>query len=131
MRDAFGGAFMIKLGLIFLVIYISFMALALSYAKAFRVKNQIINYIEQYEGWNDTVEELTDVYLANAKYYVAHDSNGLNGQVCGDRGYCLTEISTVNGTYYLVETYMQVDFPFFNIHLTVPIRGETRVVTNV
>lgn len=38
MRDAFGGAFMIKVMLIFLGIYIAFMAVALNYAKAFRVK---------------------------------------------------------------------------------------------
>ena len=49
MRDAFGGTFMIKLGLVFLVVYVSFMAVAINYAKAFRVKNQIINIIEQYQ----------------------------------------------------------------------------------
>ena len=48
MRDAFGGAFFIKLMLIFFAIYISFIAIALSYTKAFRVKNTIINYIEEF-----------------------------------------------------------------------------------
>ena len=43
MRDAFGGVFMIKLALIFIIIYVSFMAVAINYAKAFRVKNQVIN----------------------------------------------------------------------------------------
>ena len=40
MREAFGGAFTIKLMLIFLAIYIAFIAVALNYAKAFRVKNK-------------------------------------------------------------------------------------------
>ena len=38
MRDAFGGAFMIKLFLVFILIYVCFIALALNYAKAFKVK---------------------------------------------------------------------------------------------
>ena len=43
MREAFGGTFTIQLILLFLAIYIAFIAVALNYAKAFRVKNQIIN----------------------------------------------------------------------------------------
>ena len=52
MRDAFGGAFSIKLMLIFLILYVSFICVAINYARAFRVKNRIINIIEQYEGYN-------------------------------------------------------------------------------
>ena len=46
MRDAFGGAFLIKVMLIFLGIYVAFMAVALNYAKAFKVKkNSILSLI--------------------------------------------------------------------------------------
>ena len=38
MRDAFGGTFMIQIFLVFILIYISFTALALNYAKAFKAK---------------------------------------------------------------------------------------------
>ena len=38
MRDAFGGTFMIQVFLVFILIYISFTALALNYAKAFKAK---------------------------------------------------------------------------------------------
>lgn len=49
MRDAFGGTFMIKLFLVFIAIYIGFTAIALNYAKAFKVKNKIIEYLESSE----------------------------------------------------------------------------------
>ena len=49
MRDAFGGAFMIKIFIVFILIYISFTALALNYAKAFKAKNFIIDYLEDNE----------------------------------------------------------------------------------
>ena len=49
MRDAFGGTFMIQVFLVFILIYISFTALALNYAKAFKVKNKVIDYLENTE----------------------------------------------------------------------------------
>ena len=36
MRDAFGGAFSIQIFLIFILIYVSFIAVSLNYAKAFK-----------------------------------------------------------------------------------------------
>ena len=47
MRDAFGGVFMIRLMLVFIVIYVAFGALSLNYAKAFKIKNKVISYIEE------------------------------------------------------------------------------------
>ena len=44
MRDAFGGAFMIKIFIVFIFVYICLTAMALNYAKAFKVKNEIITY---------------------------------------------------------------------------------------
>ena len=49
MRDAFGGAFMIKLFLVFLAIYIGFTAVAVNYSKAFKVKNKVVEYLENNE----------------------------------------------------------------------------------
>ena len=47
MRDAFGGVFMIRLMLVFIVIYVAFAAISLNYAKAFKIKNSVISYIEE------------------------------------------------------------------------------------
>lgn len=47
MRDAFGGIFMIKVLLVFVFIYVAFTAISLNYAKAFRVKNKVIDYVEK------------------------------------------------------------------------------------
>ena len=35
MRESFGGAFMLKVAIVFIVIYVSFMAIAINYAKAY------------------------------------------------------------------------------------------------
>ena len=49
MRDAFGGAFMIKIFIVFIFVYICLTAMALNYAKAFKVKNAVIEYLESNE----------------------------------------------------------------------------------
>ncbi len=161
MKDAFGGAFMIEVMLIFLGIYISFIAVAVSYAKAFRVKNQIINYIEQYEGLTDEAVAAIDSYLVEAAYYVnvstgdaCYATRGRLGEnckisassnpyqlkageaTCTTRGYCVgsfpvsqAKTGGADGTYYAVTTYLQIQFPFFNLSFTVPIHGKTRLIT--
>ena len=75
MRDSFGGAFMIYLFLIFIVIYITFMGVAINYAKVFRVKNNVINILEQNQfsmndGSRDDILESVDDYLAKVPYNI-------------------------------------------------------------
>ena len=52
MREAIGGALLIKLVMFFIVIYTCFLAIAVNYSITFRVKNQIINLIESYESYD-------------------------------------------------------------------------------
>lgn len=134
MRDAFGGAFFIKIMLIFFAIYISFIAIALNYAKAFRVKNNIINIIEERESYNIDVQNLVDDYVASMNYYVTsvgpNGSSTSSSEGCRGRGYCVRSMysDTLRGTYYKVTTFIEISFPFFGINITVPVTGETRLV---
>lgn len=136
MRDAFGGAFLIKVMLIFLGIYVAFMAVALNYAKAFKVKNYIINVIEQYEGVSEEAYNTINNYINGIGYNPALDPQDLSGQEClngqYNRAYCIKQMySDANrGTYYMVTTYMKFELPFFNFNISIPISGETRLVTN-
>lgn len=49
MRDAFGGVFTMNLLLVFIFIFVAFSAVSLNYAKAFRLKNSVIDFIEENE----------------------------------------------------------------------------------
>ena len=66
MRDAFGGAFMIKIFLIFIIVYVCFTALALNYAKAFKVKNAIIDYLEDKE--IGSIKNMSKCYHSQKQY---------------------------------------------------------------
>ena len=140
MRESFGGAFIINLLLVFVVVLVSFMALAISYSKAFRVKNQVINIIEQnqYTGSDDisTIDDI-DKYLRSVAYYVENvscEEKSTNGTVINGRltnqGVCIIPMveEQESNKYYKVITYIQVVFPFFGIDLVVPISGETKII---
>lgn len=146
MREAFGGAFTIKLMLIFLAIYIAFIAVALNYAKAFRVKNRIIDIIEQNEGidsYSDTKEGsvIGDInsYLNTVSYYVnltSINNNNTENINCYDRGYCIEETTApvsdgITSKYYKVTTYININFPFFKLNFNIPITGETRKIERI
>lgn len=82
MRDAFGGVFMFNLLIVFIFIFVAFSAISLTYAKAFRLKNSLISYIEEQEiislDLNGEKLEGIDEILQGANYYKTCDSIGYN-----------------------------------------------------
>ena len=155
MRDAFGGAFMIKLLIVFIVIYIGFTAIALNYAKAFKVKNKVIAYIEENEITDITnmsakakadmnkyiQEELVEGM--NYKYGIKCPDNKENYEYC-DNGILIVASNSYGsnkiGTYYTVTTTFGWEIPFLNVLLRLndqdgetttgfwTISGETRTI---
>ena len=145
MRDAFGGTFLMYLIIIFITIFVTFMAETLKFVQAYRVKNVIVNYIEQYEGFNETViaklEDEKDGYLAKASYNAKKAVTAkekiptkAGEEYCSKTyGYCVKmKYSDANQAYYQVSTYISLDFTkvlFMQKPITIPIKGETRFVT--
>ena len=132
MREAFGGAFMVKLTLVFIIIYVSFMAVAINYAKAFRVKNRIINILEQnqYVKGDSGTHNKIDAYLRSVSYnYPGVGKDDCHGEYL-ERGVCIESNSDDNtSAYYTITTYICIkDFPFLDINLALPVRGETKTI---
>lgn len=137
MRDAFGGAFMIKLFLVFILIYVFFIALALNYAKAFKVKNKIIDYLETNEVIllkgntpsyvESTLEEYIGSDIIKGMNYRAeiNCSNTNEKQVYCANGIRITsEVSSgtgknknIQGVYYNVEVVVNWEFKALNLLL--------------
>lgn len=126
MREAIGGALLIKLVMVFIVIYIAFLGIAINYAITFRVKNQIVNIIEEYEGLDNAMTHIQD-YIANVGYFRANVVDFSTDANCNN-GYCIKEIDTVRGKYYKVTTYVSFSFPFIGRFTNFPVTGETRVI---
>lgn len=135
MNQAFGGAFLIKIALLFLAIYIFILGFAINYAKVFTVKNRIINLIEQYEGF----DEGDEIFMGEIKteitklHYQGIVSDDIPGGDCVNlnyrRYYCIERFEASNDMfYYKVRTYIQFDIPVVKEVAVgiIPITGETR-----
>ena len=136
MRDAFGGVFMIRLMLVFVFIFVAFTAISLNYAKAFRIKNRIIDFVEQEEilslddlfkrGNGNKLKKL-DKILDNANYNKECTGVGINGQITSEAGesigYCyrgivIEEAEVIDKTIkYNVYTYADWNLGTLNMIL--------------
>ncbi len=151
MRDAIGGTWLMGIVLVFVVLFSSFLAFAVNYSKAFKVKNEIINIIEKSEGYTtqNTDRTLVDVdstegkikqYLNGIGYNTSSDLEvkcpNEGTEPIADGNYCVTPITDAYGeknelkTYYTVTTFVIIEFPFFNGNFNIPISGETKRIYN-
>ncbi len=127
MSEAVGGAVNVALIAVFMVLISGYMAFNVSYVKAFKVKNRIIDLIEEYEGDCDPNEinactNKIHEYMDKIGYHNATGgqqkfcsdtvrmSNGSSKEVCCNRarGYCIGEVrvttSEVSGSKVVGET---------------------------
>lgn len=131
MRESIGGAFLIKIMVVFIVLYNSLLAIAVNYAMVFRVKNRIIDLLEQYEGCEKIStacnnESCVKQYIDSVGYYRA------NAPVGGGKNYKIEAISEGNrGSRYRVTTYITFDFPVVGDWFNISITGETKTIYGV
>lgn len=119
MKDSFGGTIMIYILILFLGIYVVFIALTLRYAQSFRVKNKIIDVIEMYDGDKNNVENDLKDYFNNNRNITP---NSIRINKIGNN-------DIKNTCYYVVSSYINWEWPFFNIGGQWRIKGETKSVS--
>lgn len=139
MKEAFGGIFTIQAITIALLIIMALLAFTVNYTKAYRVKNEVLNIIQKYEGMptdpiNDITEEidtvlvqnkyfLPDRYIAACRrmgYDVYESTNGQNGvRFClkCEKANAVGEVNAGDrrqGYVYSVVTFVTFDLPIVN-----------------
>lgn len=142
MREAIGGAMTIQIIIIFMLLINAYLAFSVSYSRAFKMKNQVINIIENNEGYpsDDTPQNCTTdnpegvacqivSYINQIGYngddYPVRDKE-CPGTAKGKRyGICIIphkkDVSgnsnathTYSGIYYTVYTYININIPVIN-----------------
>ena len=129
-----GGTVLFQLMVVFVVIYISLMAIGINYATTFRVKNQIINILESSDSYVSSEPKIVD-YLKGVSYYggeskIEFDPN-LSKVKClnNTTNYCVEQIALKGGgCYYVVTTYVSLRFPLIGDLNSLPIKGETSIM---
>lgn len=145
MREAIGGTWLMTIVLIFVVLFSGFLAFGVNYSKAFKVKNEIIDIIEENEGIEenngmikDVVSNQIETYLSNIGYGTTdnnsicerYDSTGISDggkSIVKENNYCVVRMtSDQNRPYYRVTTFVIIELPFFSGAFTIPVSGETK-----
>ena len=154
MRESIGGTWLTGIVITFLALFAGFLAYSISYTKAFRVKDNIIQIIESNEGFttaaNTRENVIEDVLNASEDQLVANGSaeaeiynfirkigyNYASNIRCDNDvfdtakyGYCIEKHCTnsvnVDKVYYKVTSYIALQIPVVNIAVQIPISGET------
>ena len=152
MREAIGGTWITQLVIVFMLIFVAFLALSLNYTKAFKVRNQLMTIIEQQEGvtsGDDGSIALMNNYLKGNGYGVmrtcALDSYGvtnLNSSaielVTNDKKkyyYCIRKIEAPSSNhegkvYYKVNMFFHFNLPVLGDIFTFSVNGSTGDIVN-
>lgn len=157
MREAMGGTWLFGIVALFIVLFSGFMAYSISYTKAFKTKNEILNYIEQAEGFTTaeivdkkpvdrlTEDELKNSIAVDARAYRLIKNYGYSGvpeSECANYGEgqyggycvkkkCLNDLDDDNSSpkvVYQVTTFISLNVPILNVTVKLPITGETKTM---
>lgn len=148
MRESIGGAWILGIVVVFIVLFTSYLALSVNYSKAFKVKNKIISLIEQNEGLSDDTQKQINDYLNSVGYFVYGtceyeddvDFSDTNKTVTGYEKhantdkykYCVSTRENNNSVleqkYYRVTVFFKFDLPIIDSLFTFPVTGETKAV---
>lgn len=146
MREAISNAMIFNLVIIFVAILLAFFIGSLSYSKASKVKNRIVEVIEKEQGYDDIAKTEINNWLGEIGYRVntniALDIDCPSVELkdasvelltgSNDYEYCVYRIRQCDSadenrcdTYYRVIAYMYFDVPIVQDLVKIPVTGET------
>ena len=131
MREATGNALLTMMITSIVAIIMIFFVGSISYSKSYKIKNYIVNEIEEHGKWDPELQAKVDSYMKEVGYNVRKDEykcSRLKGINCGEPvntqsgyDYCVYDC----GNYYKVVTFMKFEFPVINSFIKFDVRGET------
>lgn len=132
MKAALGGGYLLNIVVAIVSVVMLLFVGVLAYSKAYRIKNRIVEVIENNNGYNDDAIAVLNKDLQKSGYTTTRE-NGTN--YCEDNlnetsyKYCVTgPVKVDNGEYYKVITYTHFEFPFIGSVLNIPVKGETKIL---
>ncbi len=158
MREAIGGTWLTQIIIVFMLIFVAFLALTLNYAKAFKMKNDLLTIIEEREGMtiskNGTLNGsigLMNNYLEKNGYTIlracpegSYGVADLHNETLNyiDQGnsakryyYCVTKYSAPSTNYrgkvyYQVAISLKFNLPILGDLFTFEVTGNTEDISN-
>ncbi len=146
MRESLGSVALYNIIIVFIVVTFAILAGTMSYSKAFKVNNRIINAIEKYEGYNKLSANEIDQQLMSIGYQTVvnrrscpmrngYNALAVNADSLNDNyEFCIYAMPVAtrewNGRYveYGVVSYINIDFPVFHYWFKIPVYNVTRKI---
>lgn len=147
MRESIGGTWITQLVIVFIFVFVAFLALSLNYSKAFRVKNETLTFIEKNEGFTTKTIERINNYLIYSGYTTTGkcqegsfgilnlNSSTVHSVTSAEKNkqyyYCVSKVgsSTTNfkyRAYYKVKLFFKFNLPVVGDIFTFDINGQTK-----
>lgn len=141
MRESIGGSFLLYVVIFFIGVIILFFASIMSYSKAYRVKNRIINIVEN-SNCNESEQSIIskiDYDLSEIGYTFTSVGNCSFNNECtnfntisntgGNFNYCICKLDAPNGGYYFeVMTFTEFEFPIIKDVIRSNVHGESKTM---
>lgn len=149
MREAIGTSYIVNFIVVFFALFILIFVGTLSYTKAFKVKNKIIDIIENYDGdiegpsgLSSTVEDKINSKLSEIGYRISNqntcetdgrfdDADAVLTKKSSTYRYCIYKFNTSRGSYYGVVSYIYFEVPIIGSKMEFPVYGETKIFTEL
>ena len=135
MKEAMGTSLVFSLIMLFIAVLIAILVGSISFSKGFKIRNRIIDRIEEYQGFDLDTHSVIQKDLKDIGYKIVSDVDCKErdgGEILtptyNDYNYCVYRYSTTRGNYYGVTIYIQVDIPLIGEYIKIPVYGETRVI---
>ena len=149
MNEAIGGSNLFSIVIVIVSALVLLLLGFLAFSKAFKVKNHIINFINEASGEVDKVKIESDLIsvgyssnrtvgcLDNTTYSKLNSKENEVDLIVGDSAdstvntpydFCVYKSTTEDGSYYYtVLTYVHMNIPLIDSILHIPITGETKI----
>ena len=150
MREAIGTYWLTAIVLVFIVLFTGYLCLSINMNREYKVKNEVINIIKKYNGFNDQAlkdiqEYMNKVGYRNKGTCKDTDGDGFNltdsGIVTNNTYFCVKQIAThyekiskgvdapfPDAVYYQVKVFFSVDLPIIRGMFTFPLTGSTKKI---
>lgn len=133
MREATGSSMLLYIVVFFAGIVILFFAGILTYSKAYKAKNRIIEVIEEYGTYNTNTKEVISSSLKYMGYQIGECPQNQNfgskySLVSTGEGYKYCVYYSSYEKIYKVITYVHFDFPIIGNSINIGVAGETKVL---
>ncbi len=153
MRESQGATFLFQIVIVFVLLFTGYLCLSINYARAFRVKDEVVNIVERNKGYVDVTQKEVAAYLKKVGYrttgkcdndiddqngpYTAYDANG-ESQGTGNKGvFCMRKVVSNSGddetptrVYYQVQVFYRLDLPIFSDTFVFKASGDSYQIEN-